>query len=92
MKTAIIAESNAKPALETTCVAALDLGVELDPDEPPISLDGAAVATACNPPVTAPWSVSTGALLPRATAAALKLSKVFPVAGALMLPTIPEAQ
>jgi hypothetical protein len=95
MKMAIAADSSTKPALATTFVA-LEAEPEPEPEDPPeevpISLDGAAVATPFTPPVTAPWSVSTGALLPRAMAAAWKLEKVFPVAGALILPTIPRPQ
>jgi len=83
MQMAIVADSSAKPALATTLVALEEL------EEEPVSLTGPAVATAPTPPVTAPWSVSTGAELPRAMAADWNAAKVFPVDGALILPTIP---
>jgi len=88
MQKAIAADSSAKPALATTLVA-LDLVV---PEEEPVSLVGPAVATAPTPPVTGPLSVSVGAELPRALAADWNTSKVFPVAGALILPTIPVTE
>jgi len=86
MKTATAADSSARPALAMTLVASLELP-EL---EPPTSLVGPAVATAPTPPVTGPLSVSVGKLLPRALALVWNNSKVFPVDGALILPTIPE--
>jgi hypothetical protein len=71
--------------------------VPLEPALPPEplvealeTLAGGAVATPCTPPVTAPVSVSTGP--EKAWAAERKASKVLPVAGALILPTMPEAQ
>jgi len=82
---AIAAARSAKPALT---FVALDLAGLGEPVEP-ASLVGPAVATAPTPPVTAPLSVSVGAELPRALAADTNASKVFPVAGALILPTIP---
>lgn len=59
-----------------------------------VSEAGGAVAMAPTPPV---WAVvvpvSTGALLPRAFAAARKLEKVWlPVVGGLIAPTIPDPQ
>jgi len=92
------AESTAAPALAITLTES-DLVVdpllplpEVEPEpDVPTSLVGRAVATPWTPPVT-PAPVSVGALEPKAMAAAMKLSKVLPVAGALMLPTIPRPQ
>jgi len=85
MEMEMAADSSAKPALATTLVA-----LELEElEEEPVSLVGPAVATAPTPPVTAPWSVSVGAELPRAMAADWNAAKVFPVVGALILPTMP---
>lgn len=88
MNAATAADKSARLALATTRLAPL----ELPEPEPPTSLLGAAVATAPTPPVTGPLSVSVGALLPRLLAIDWNESKVLPVAGALMLPTIPVGQ
>jgi len=85
---AIAADRSARPALPTTWEAP----EEPEPEEPPTSLDGLAVATAFKPPVTAPWSVSVVSEEPIAFAADRKLSNVFPEDGALILPTIPRPQ
>jgi len=54
---------------------------------------GPRLATALNPPVTAPLSVSVASEEPIFTAAAWKAEKVLvPLVGALMLPTMPMPQ
>jgi len=65
---------------------------EPEPELDAAALVGPAVATAPTPPVTAPVLETCGAAVPRAFAAAWKLSKVLPLEGALMAPTIPAAQ
>jgi len=86
------AVNNTRLALPTILVA-LEPVLPLEPlpvTDAVVSLAGGAVATPCTPPVTAPVSVSVGP--EKARAAERKASYVLPVAGALMLPTIPEAQ
>jgi len=56
---------------------------------PPDADEGAAVATPLTPPVTGPVSFCVGSELRRLLAVVRKASKVFPVSGALMDPTIP---
>jgi len=54
---------------------------------------GVDVATAPTPPVTGPLSVvKVGSFVPMAFAAAKKAAPVFPVDGALIVPTIPRPQ
>jgi len=53
---------------------------------------GVSVATAPTPPVTGPESERGISFEPRAFAAARYSSKVFPVVGALIVPTIPRPQ
>jgi len=66
-----------------------DVGEDEDA-EPVAVLAGVAVATALNPPVTALPLFCAGALEPSAFAALWNAAKVFdPLAGALMLPTMP---
>lgn len=89
MMIAIAADRSARPALPTTWEAPEE---PEPPEEPPTSLDGLAVATAFNPPVTAPWSDSVVSELPIALAADWNASNVFPEDGALILPTIPRPQ
>lgn len=60
--------------------------------EEPDMVVGPAVAMPFTPPVTAPLSCSVTSLLPIFMAAAWKLSKVLPVFGALIEPTIPMPQ
>lgn len=82
------ADNRTRLALPTILVALDFVPPEL-PDAP-VSLAGGAVAIPCTPPVTAPVSVSEGP--EKARAAVRKASYVLPVAGALILPTMPEAQ
>jgi len=53
---------------------------------------GVDVASAPTPPVTGPLSDTVGSFAPMAFAAAKKAAPVFPVDGALIVPTIPAPQ
>jgi len=69
--------------------AAPDLELEL---APLASETGGPVAVASTPAITGPPLVAVTSLVPTAIAAAWYASKVFPVAGALILPTMPCPQ
>lgn len=93
METASTAAKRANPMLVGTFIAPEvgleELELELELEVPLRSGTGGPVAVASTPARTGPLSGVVTSLLPIAFAAARYDGKVFPVDGALILPTIP---
>jgi len=98
MASASTAAKRANPILVVTFMAPEVVEGEVEPEvevelAPEVrSGTGGPVAVAPTPAITGPLSGVVTSLLPIAFAAARNVGKVFPVSGALILPTIPNPQ